>query len=184
MRLQIRLLRFLRLLIIRQTGVVGIAALSLLFAGCPGCPYSFTGASVPPHLNTIAIPNAVDQSGNADPAFRDELSRQLSQKFISDNTLSLSDRNSADCVLETVLTNVSDAPVTVEAGEQVRKRRITLNVRVVFTDLKLRKKVWEKDFSNNGDYDAQGGNAQRIEGAKEAIRKLTEDILLETVSGW
>jgi hypothetical protein len=59
-----------------------------------------------------------------------------------------------------------------------------MNVKVVFQDLKLRRKVWEKSFSNWGDYDSGGGLSQRSTGLQEAIRKLTEDILLETVSGW
>jgi hypothetical protein len=48
----------------------------------------------------------------------------------------------------------------------------------------LRKKVWEKNFSQWGDYDSGGGLSQRDAGLREAIRKATEDILLETVSGW
>jgi hypothetical protein len=69
-------------------------------------------------------------------------------------------------------------------GELVSTRRITVNVRFVFQDLKLRRKVWEKTFSNWGDYESGGGLTQRGTGLQEAIRKLTEDILLETVSGW
>ena len=73
----------------------------------------------------------------------------------------------------------------VQQGEQVSKRRITVTARFAFQDMKLRKKVWEKNFSNWGDYDSGGGGlSQRQAGLQEAIRKLTEDVLLETVSGW
>jgi hypothetical protein len=50
--------------------------------------------------------------------------------------------------------------------------------------MKLRKKVWEKTFSNWGDYVSGTGLSQRSEGIREALRKLSEDVLLETVSGW
>jgi hypothetical protein len=45
--------------------------------------------------------------------------------------------------------------------------------------------VWEKTFSNWGDYDT-GGDAflQQQSGMQEALRKISEDILLQTVSGW
>jgi hypothetical protein len=79
---------------------------------------------------------------------------------------------------------VTDAPSVVEQGEQVRKRRITVSVRFVFQDMKLRRKMWEKMFSNWGDYDSGGGLSQRKVGLQEATRKLSEDILLESVSGW
>jgi hypothetical protein len=156
----------------------------LTLFGCAGCPYSFTGASVPPHLKTIALPIAEDQSGYGDPTLRDQFSRELLQRFINDNTLQPADRNSADSILEGVITSVKDAPVVVEAGDQVAKRRITVTVHMTFQDVKLRKKVWEKDFTQWGDYPSGGGLTQRNAGIAEAVRKLTEDILNETVAGW
>jgi hypothetical protein len=53
-----------------------------------------------------------------------------------------------------------------------------------YEDLKLRKTVWQKDFSNWGDYESGAGLTQRDTGIKEAIRKLCEDILIQTVSNW
>lgn len=161
--------------------VVVYAALLTVFAGCV---YSFSGASIPPHLKTIAIPVAADQSGSGDPNLRNEYSTQLVDRFVRDNSLQLTDRENADCVLESVITNIQDASAVVQAGEQVTSRRMTISVRVVFQDLKLRKKVWEKNFSNWGDFDPKGGFSQRNEAIKEAVRKMVEDILIETVSGW
>ncbi len=159
-------------------------SLFFVLSGCAGCPYSFTGASVPPHLKTIAIPLVEDQSGYGDPMLRDEFSSQLLQRFVNDNTLQPADRNSADAVLEGVITSVRDVPVVVEGGDQVATRRVTVTVHMTFQDLTLHKKVWEKDFSQWGDYPSGGGLTQRNEGVAEAVRKLTEDILIETVAGW
>ncbi len=165
----------------RQIGIAlcGVAALSF-----PGCRYSFSGGSVPPHLKTIAIPIVQDQSGYGDPALRDEFTQQLVQRFTNDGSLSLADRNSADSALETVITNVRESAVVVNPGEQVSQRRMTVTAHVVFTDLKQRKRVWEKDISQWGDYASGGGPTQRGEGIREAIKKITEDILNETVAGW
>lgn len=155
-----------------------------LLSGCAGCPYSFTGASVPPHLKSIAIPIVEDQSGYGDPTLRDQFSRELLQRFINDNTLQPAERSSADSFLEGVITSVKDAPVVVEGGDRVAKRRITVTVHMTFQDVKLHKKVWEKDFTQWGDYPSGGGLTQRNAGIGEAVRKLTEDILNETVAGW
>lgn len=149
-----------------------------------GCTYSFKGGSVPAHLKTVAIPLVQDQSGYGDPALRDDLTQQLVDRFTNDNTLEIADRNTADSILEGVVVDVKDAPSVVQAGEQVAARRITVTVHVTFEDLKLRKKIWEKDFSNWGDYPSGGGLTQRNDGIKEAVRKLTEDILNDTVAGW
>lgn len=158
--------------------------LAALLPGCAGCPYSFTGASVPAHLKTIAIPIVEDQSGYGDPTLRDQFSQQLLQRFVNDNTLEPADRSTADSILEGVITGVRDAPTVVEGGDQVARRRITVTAHVIFRDLKLRKKMWEKDFTQWGDYSSGGGLTQRNEGIAEAVRKITEDILNETVAGW
>jgi hypothetical protein len=149
-----------------------------------GCTYSFKGGSVPPHLKTIAIPIVEDVSPYGDPTLRDTFTKQLVALFTNDNTLQLTDRNIADSMLEGVITDVKDAPSVLQGNEQVAQRRITVTVRMTFQDLKLRKKIWEKSFSNWGDYPSGGGLTQRGEGATEAVRKLTEDILNDTVAGW
>ena len=141
-----------------------------------GCPYSFTGASVPKHLKTIAIPLVDDQSGFGEPGLREEFTTELTNLFLSDNSLEVADKTTADSILEGVITSVSDAPSVVAQGEAVTQRRITMAVKFTYQDKVLRKTVWEKTFSDWGDYDSGG--------LSEAMKKLTEDILLETVSGW
>ena len=152
------------------------------FAGCFGCPYSFSGASVPPHLKTIAIPFAEDRSGSGEPGLRELLTEKLTQKFIDDNNLQISEKSSADAVLECIVVSLSDVPAIVSAGENVASRRLTITVQVTFKDLIQRRTVFEKQFSNYGDY--SGGITERNSGIEEAINKISDDILLDTVSGW
>ena len=64
--------------------------LALFFSGCA---YSFTGASVPPHLKTIAIPLVDDQSGLGEPGLREKFTTELIQLFTSDNSLEVADRS-------------------------------------------------------------------------------------------
>lgn len=168
----------------RLKGVFSFSLILLTFSLFSGCVYSFKGGSVPAHLKTVAIPLIQDQSGFGDPTLRDEFTQQLVQRFTNDNTLQIADRGSADSILEGVIVDVKDAPAVVQGGEQVAARRITVTARVTFQDLKLRKKIWEKDFNNWGDYASGSGLTQRNDGIKEAVRKLTEDILNETVAGW
>jgi hypothetical protein len=149
-----------------------------------GCTYSFRGGSVPAGLKTIAIPLVQDQSGYGDPTLRDLLTQKLIDAFTSDNTLQITSRNTADSMLETVVTSVKDVPSAVQGGEVVTTRRITVTVHATFEDLKQRKKLWEKDFSRWGDYPSGGGATQRNDGIAQAVQQITEDILNETVAGW
>jgi len=167
---------------VRIHPVAACAAL-VLVASVAGC-YSFTGASVPPHLKSIALPLVDDQSGFGEPGLREKFTNDLTVLFITDNSFQVADRSTADAILRGTIASITDAPASVEQNEQVRTRRITMTVRVVFQDMVLKKTVWEKNFSNWGDYESGGGPSQRQVGLTEASRKITEDILLETVSGW
>jgi len=149
------------------------------FVGC--CSYSFTGASVPEHLKTISIPIADDRSGSGEPGLRESFTNTLVQKFIDDNTFQVAEKLKSDAVLECAITSLKDAPAIVTAGENVSSRRITISIQVIYRDLVKRTVIYEKTFSNYGDYILITDRTQAIQ---TAIDKITEDILLDTVSGW
>jgi hypothetical protein len=159
--------------------IPAVAALSLW-----GCLYSFKGSSVPTHLKTIAVQLFDDQSGSGEPGLREQLTNKLLDRFKQDNSLQVSDRSHADSMIEGTISSLTDQPLVVAAGEAVTKRHITVTANVTFQDLKLRKKVFEKQFSDWGDYTVSGGTAQRQSAVSTALDKLSEDILNETVSGW
>ena len=154
------------------------------FEGCG--VYSFTGASVPAHIKTISIPIADDRSGSGEPNLRESFTQTLIQKFIDDNTLQVSNRNNANSVLECTITGFSDAPSVISSqatGESVSTRRITISVLVTYRDLVQKKNVFEKTFSNYGDYNPIN-ISERANAITTAVDKITDDILLDTVSGW
>ena len=118
---------------------------------------------------------------------RETLTQTLIQKFIDDNTLNVTDRNNANAVLECTISGFSDAPSVVSAtstGEGVTTRRITISVLVTYRDLVEKKNIFEKTFTNYGDYPPLGSVNDRTNAITTAVDKITDDILLETVSGW
>ncbi|MBM4171239.1 MAG: hypothetical protein FJ214_05155 [Ignavibacteria bacterium] len=149
------------------------------------CSYSFSGASVPPHLKTISIPIFSDRSGSGEFDLSEKLTKDLIQKFIDDNTLQVSDKLKSDSILEGTVASLSDAPAVVSGGENITSRRITLTVKVVYKDLIKKITVFDRTFSNYGDYPV-GGDISTVRRAAidSAIEKLTEDILLGVVSNW
>jgi Lipopolysaccharide-assembly len=154
-----------------------------IFNGCG--VYSFTGSSVPPHLKTIAIPIAEDKSGSGEPGLRESLTNSLVQDFIDDNSLQVSNKNEANSLLDCTITSLSDAPNIVSAGEQVTSRLITIKVSAVFKDLVKHKTVFEKTFSESSSYPSSSTNpTDRQNAINDAISKLSDDILLDVVSGW
>ena len=175
---------------LKKNKIILIAFLNLLFGllitinftSC--CAYSFTGASVPEHLKTIAIPIADDRSGSGEAGLRENLTQKLIQKFIDDNTLQVAERTSANALLECSIVSLSDAPAIVSAGESITSRRITVGVKVIYRDLVKRTTVFEKTFSNYSIYQSSNPIDGRKTAIEEAIDLISEDILLDTVSGW
>jgi len=165
-----------RIRIAALAAVIFAAALSV--CGC----YSFTGSSVPPHIKSIAVTLFDDQSGFGEAGVREKFSQKLVQLFANDNNLEIGDKSTADSILEGAITAIRDEPAVITAGETTTSRRITITVHAVYTDMKLRKKVWERDFSQMGEYSV--GSDIRTTAIDIAINKISEDILNETVSGW
>jgi len=150
-----------------------------------GCSYSFTGSSVPDHLKSIAIPFCVDRSGSGEPTMADDFTNTLIEQFISDNSLAVTEKSKADAFLDCTINSISDAPTVIQGGENVSTRRLTINARVIYKDFVMKKTVFDKKFSNYGDYENQGDiPTKRSEAIQLAIDRLAEDILLAVVSDW
>ena len=153
--------------------------------GATACSYSFTGASVPAHLKTIAIPICIDRTGSGEANLSDDFTNELINKFLNDNTLQIAERTNADAILECTILSLTDAPQVVTGGEDIQTRRLKLNAKVVYRDLVKKVNIFERNFSNYGDYNDSGDiTLAREEAITTAIDKITEDILLGVVSNW
>ncbi len=167
-----------------RINVLSVAVCILTAIAVAGCIYSFKGGSVPPHLKTIAIPLLDDQSGSGESGVRENLTNKLITSFRQDNSLKIADRTHADAVLEGIIQSISSTPLVLTTGETLSKQRVTVTVKVTYEDMKLKKNIYDKQFSEYGDYDVSGGPSQRLTAINTALDKLTEDILNDTVSGW
>ena len=149
------------------------------------CSYSFTGASVPSHLETIAIPLFQDRSGSAEPNLDNVFTNELIDKFLNDNTLSVINKANADALLECTITSLRDTPEAVSGDtEKASLRRITITVKVKYRDLVMKETIFNKDFSNYSTYNADNFSEERPAAIENAIDLITEDILLGVVSNW
>lgn len=150
------------------------------------CSYSFTGASVPKHLQTIAVPNFIDNSGKGESDLDTRFTYQTIQKFINDNSLKIADKKNADAIIDCTITRFTELPASISGEETIDNMRITITVKVIYRDLVEKKKIFEQTFSNHYDYSNSGGNFQeaRTEAIDTVIDMVSEDILLGVVANW
>jgi hypothetical protein len=157
-----------------------LLCLIILLSGC----YSFTGASLPSGIKTIAIPLTADNSNFAQANLRQQLTDQLVQKFTRDGSLQVRDRSIADALLDVTITSISDLPIGVRTGEELTNKRVTISVEATFRDQKKQKTFWDKSFQQTADYQILQGLDGQTVALKNAMDKLSNDLLLGVISNW
>ena len=165
-----------------KTGtVVRFLALMISVVMLGSC-YSFTGASIPPHLNRIHIPNFQDKSGAGISNLKEDLTQLVTNKIITQSSLELSTPQNADCVLEGNIKSYTNQPFLV-SGASSNTKRVTIRVEVNYRDLVKRQTIWTQDFEGWGEYLDSGTDAESS-AAKDALTKISNEIFSKVVSSW
>ena len=152
-----------------------------------GCGYySFTGASVPSHLNTIAIPLAEDNSVNTLVNLDEDFTELLLARFVRQTRLALQpDANVADAVLTVRIERYTNLPTSVSSDETATLNRVSMNVTAIYRDRVNDEEILNRSFSAFEEYDPV---EQGIEGEKEAalvvLGDIADDIFTAATSNW
>jgi hypothetical protein len=155
---------------------------ALLWAGCG--IYSFTGAVIPPHLQTIAIPFVEDQALGAPPELAQRLTELLTDRFTGRTRLVLvADEADADVVLSVAIDRYTSVPAAVTGQEVAARNRVTVGVRVQYLDRVEDRIRLERPFSETEDYNAAQLD-QETTAALLALEQLAENIFTAATSDW
>ncbi len=148
-----------------------------------GCfKYSFTG-NAPSHLHTIAVPTMEDRTSEF--GLRENLTDALIAAFRRDNTLNPSDEQRADAILTGTILNLSEAPYTYNSSEIVSDTRVTITAEFKLYDRVKNKVLFEGTLTGWGTFKtADGGTAGRQTAVDIAVKKLADDVVNKTLSGW
>lgn len=160
--------------------------LSILLA-VPGCwYYSFTGATIPANLNTIAIPLAEDNSLSPLTSLDQELTDMLVDRFVRQTRLSLeTNEEDADAVLTATIDRYVNEPTAVTGAEVATRNRVTITVSVRYVDRVEDQELLQRTFSGFEDYDpAEGGLIIEEEAALAALNTIADDIFTAATSNW
>lgn len=155
----------------------------LLINGCG--IYTFRGRTPPEGIKSIAIPIFNDESGFSEAGLKENFTESLKKKVIDDNTYILADRNVADGIILGTIVSVRDEPLVISGNENVTKRKIVINVKIRFENLKNQRLISETNYENWGEYDSSGsGFSNRNNGILIAMEKICEDIIINITSNW
>jgi len=167
------------------TPLVALTALGGLIAGL-ACSYPFSGSSVPSHIKTIAVPTFRNET--LQPGLERELTNAVIDVFLDDNRLNIGGMGNADAVVEGRVLQYDHSVFGIGNTDQAQEYRVTIKLAVVVKDRVKGKDLWSKDAmvaQSNYRVDAAAGNrASETEARADAVRKLAEDVLANTLEEW
>jgi hypothetical protein len=168
------------------------------------CAYYSMAGSIPPHINSIAIPLLDNQTSEFGIA--ENITDDLTDKFLEENILKIEDESEATSILRGTIVKVEDAPYTFSEDEAVKEFRLKIYLDIEWYDVRNEAVLLKKQFSGWGAYgltgdisndgvDNDGDGLIDTEDNDEfgeprsfatniAVTKIAEDILNDILTSW
>lgn len=147
--------------------------------------YSFTGTSIQPDVKTVTVNYFEYQALKVNPSLSNQITEALQEKFIKLTKLELVDME-GDLEITGAVTGYDVKATAVTANEEAAKNRLTVNVKISFTNRKYPEDdLPDKSFSAYADFDAMTAlDAVETELCDQIVEQLCEDIFNATVARW
>lgn len=146
--------------------------------------YSFTGASIAEDVKTVSVKTFQSYAPLANANLSQTFTEALKDKFLSQTNLDLATRD-GDLQFEGSITGYSVRSVAIQGNETAALNRLTITVKVKFTNTKDKAANFENNFSRYLDYESSQNLASiEDELIKDINDQLTQDIFNKAVSNW
>lgn len=153
-----------------------------LLAGCS--VYSFTGASIPSEAKTISIAYLINNAPLIEPTLSQSLTDALRDRFQSQTNLNLVGEG-GDLQLEGVITEYSTRPVAIQGNETAALNRLTVTVKVKFTNTVDPSRDFETNFTRFEDFPSSTDLSAVKDNLISLINEaLVDDIFNKSVVNW
>ncbi len=148
--------------------------------------YSFSGATIPARLQTVAVPLVEDRSTGGPPAMDRLLTDALVERFADRSRLSLEpDEAEADAVVRATIEQFSIAPAAVTSDDNLASlNRVSLAVRVVVEDRVEPGELLARTFTASEDYVPSAGLQGQADAAAAVLEQIARDAFTAATSDW
>lgn len=146
--------------------------------------YSFTGADIPADANTFSVQQFQIATPQAGPDYGLVLSESFKDLMLAQTRLDLADKR-GDLQFEGVVTGYQIGNAAISSEEFTSLNRLTITVKVKYTNTIEKDKSFEKNFSRFVDYDSQQ-NFSDIEPdlVDDVNGQLVQDIFDASLGAW
>lgn len=163
--------------------ILVFAALAVSTTSCK-ISYSFTGANLSPAVKTYSVYYFPNRARLINPTlsqvFTDDLREKL-RRQTSLNELS----EDGDIEFEGQITGYEVRPMSIQKEDLAAQNRLTISVKLKYTNNKAPEENFDRSFSAYEDYDSnQSLSDVEDDLTKQIVTKLTEDIFNATIANW
>lgn len=109
-------------------------------------------------------------------------------RFVRDNHLKIVDEKSASSVIRGKVTSYKNSVFGFSNNNTSNEYRVTISVEVTFKDVVKNRELWSDQVVKSANYyvqDVPGQQAKtELDGRREAIEKIADEVLSRSVEGW
>ena len=146
--------------------------------------YSFSGTSIQPDVKTVTLNYFEYKALRVNPSFSNDLTEALKTQFRKLTRLEQVEMD-GDMEIAGEVTGYDVKATAVTADEVAAQNRLTVTIKVKFTNRKYPEEDFEKTFSAYSDYDStQSLDAVESTICAEIIEKLVDNVFNATVANW
>ena len=163
--------------------IIPLLASLLLLSGCK-ITYSFSGTSIQADVNSITINFIEYRAPRVNPSLSNDLTEAIRNQFRRMTSLEQVEMD-GDMELSGQITGYEVTAAAVTADEVAARNKLTVTVKIQFTDKKHPEENFDKSFSAYSEYDSTNTlDAVESSLCAEIIEKLVEDIFNASVAQW
>lgn len=159
----------------------------IIVIAASGCKvnYSFTGASIPEGTETVTVYDFAKVVALGNPNISNLFTESLKDKFMTQTSLQIVPQF-GHLSFEGSITDYRTQPIAIQANsDMAAQNRLTISVKVKFTNEKNPKANFDTSFSRYADYDSDK-DLSSVEDAlvEEIFEDLIDDIFNKAVVNW
>jgi len=150
--------------------------------------YNFTGGSLPADVKTVFIDFFTNRARVVNPMLSQTFTEKMKDKFVNETGLSMDDKQ-GDLEFSGEITGYDVRPLSIQQSEQGRDfasmNRLTITVKVVFTNNKDHEKDFNTSFSAYYDWESTRSlNEVENDAVDVIVEQLIDDIFNKSVANW
>ena len=155
-----------------------------LFATTCTVKYSLSGASIPPDAKTFSVAYFPNNAPMVAPILSATLTDELTQRFASRTSL-VQVEDGGDFAFEGEIVGYSSTTSSVSSGDYALQNRLTISIKVKFTNAIDDKMSFNRNFSAYADYDSTKLLTE-VEGEliPQIVEQLVTDVFQAAASNW